>query len=265
MEEKDIEERLEESLKEIPKKKIVRKKGGSKGKKKAPPKKLFLLPMSRRPFFPGMAAPLVIEPGIYYEVLKEVAKSEDKILGLFLTNNESADIYNMNVSDLHEVGVSARILRIIPLEQGGGAQVVLNMEKRILIKKTIENDKYLQAEVAYHEDAISEKQSKAIKAYSISIITTIKELLKLNPLFKEELQIFLGHSDFTEPGKLADFAVALTTATREELQGVLETFDVELRIDKALMLLKKELDLSKLQSSINQKIEATISKTQRDR
>ncbi|HEX4839883.1 MAG TPA: endopeptidase La, partial [Rhabdochlamydiaceae bacterium] len=100
--------------------------------------------------------------------------------------------------------------------------------------------------------------------YSISIITTIKELLKLNPLFKEELQIFLSHSDFTEPGKLADFAVALTTAGREELQDVLETFDLHPRIDKALMLLKKELDLSKLQNSITQKMESTISKTQRD-
>jgi ATP-dependent Lon protease len=117
--------------------------------------------------------------------------------------------------------------------------------------------------VEYHED-VSEKLSKELKAYSISIITTIKELLKLNPLFKEELQIFLGHSDFTEPGKLADFAVALTTATREELQDVLETFDLQGRIDKALVLLKKELDLSKLQNSINQKIESSISKTQRE-
>ncbi len=63
---------------------------------------------------------------------------------------------------------------------------------------------------------------------------------------------------------MADFAVALTTATREELQDVLETFDLQGRIDKALVLLKKELDLSKLQNSINQKIEATISKTQRE-
>ena len=88
--------------------------------------------------------------------------------------------------------------------------------------------------------------------------------MKLNPLFKEELQIFLGHSDFTEPGKLADFAVALTTASREELQEVLETFDLQGRIDKALLLLTKEIDLSKLQNSINQKIEANISEAQRD-
>lgn len=264
MEEKDIEIKLEESLKQTPEKKST-KKGNVKNKKqKALPSKLLILPMTRRPFFPGMAAPLVIEPGVYYEILKNVAKSDDKILGLFLTKNENIDIYKMGVEDLHEVGVVARILRIIPLEQGGGAQVVLNMERRVKIKKKVKNSKYLQAQVEYHEDKVTEKQAKGIKAYSISIITTIKELLKLNPLFKEELQIFLGHSDFTEPGKLADFAVALTTATREELQNVLETFDVERRIDKALMLLKKELDLSKLQSSINQKIEATISKTQRE-
>ncbi len=148
------------------------------------------------------------------------------------------------------------------MEQGG-AQVVLNMEKRVSIEKPVKN-KHLIAKVKYHDDTPLEHLSRELKAYSISIITTIKELLKLNPLFKEELQIFLGHSDFTEPGRLADFAVALTTATREELQEVLETFEIEKRIDKALMLLKKELDISKLQSTINQRIEATISKTQRE-
>lgn len=227
------------------------------------PEELFILPLTRRPFFPGMAAPLVIEPGPYYEVLKIVAKSSHKMLGLFLTKDEDANIYDLSYDDLCEVGVMANILRIVPLEQGG-AQVVLNMEQRIKMGKPVEKSKYLRSKVSYHQDLITKQQSKIIKAYSISIITTIKELLKLNPLFKEELQIFLGHSDFTEPGKLADFAVALTTAGRQELQEILEAFDVQTRIDKTLILLKKELDLSKLQSSINQKIEATISKTQRE-
>lgn len=249
---------------EVSQKKKPKKKGKDKSNEESFPKKLFILPMTRRPFFPGMAAPLVIEPGVYYEVLKDIAKSEDKVLGLFLTKDENVNIYEMDVPDLHDVGVVAKVLRIVPLEQGGGAQVVLSMEKRVKIKKKIKHPKYLQVEVNYHEDKSTERESKAVKAYSISIISTIKELLKLNPLFKEELQIFLGHSDFTEPGRLADFAVALTTATREELQSVVEAFDIEDRIDLALGLLKKELDLSKLQSSINQKIEASISKTQRE-
>lgn len=254
--EDNFEEAIAETVKESLKQDQEREKAPSHT-----PDQVFVIPLSRRPFFPGMAAPIFIEPGPFYEVLKMVAKTEHKSMGLFLTKHEDANIYKVGFEDLYSVGILARILRIIPMEQGG-AQVVLNMEKRVSIRRPMKS-KYLRAVIDYHEDSVK-GLSKELKAYSISIITTIKELLKLNPLFKEELQIFLSHSDFTEPGKLADFAVALTTASRDELQDVLETFDLQGRIDKALMLLKKELDLSKLQNSINQKIEATISKTQRE-
>ena len=225
------------------------------------PEELYIFPLLRRPFFPGMAAPIVIEPGPFYEVLKQIAKTEDKCLGMSLAMEEESDIYQMKLKDLHKIGVLARILRIIPMEQGG-AQVILNMERRIRLMKTVKDPTHLRAKVEYFNEEY--ELSDKLKAYSISIISTIKELLKLNPLFKEELQIFLGHSDFTEPGKLADFAVALTTASRDELQEVLETMDVAKRIEKALVLLKKELDLTMLQQNINQKIETTISKSQKD-
>lgn len=236
----------------------------SRTKKPQPsPHQLDIFPLTRRPFFPGMAAPIVIEPGPFYESLKRIAKSPHKSVGLVLTKSETAETLKVGFDDLYSVGVLARILRIIPSDQGG-AQVIFNMEKRLRLVEVLPTSQgqCLRAKVEYFEDTpiITDE----LKAYTISIISTIKELLKLNPLFKEELQIFLSHSDFTEPGKLADFAVALTTASREELQGVLETFDIQGRIDKALVLLKKELDLSMLQQSINQKIDATISKSQKD-
>ncbi|MDP1880522.1 MAG: endopeptidase La [Parachlamydiaceae bacterium] len=227
----------------------------------APPKDLFIVPIIRRPFFPGMAAPLVIEPGPYYDAIKKIAKSKHKFIGLILSKKDNANVYDITFDDLHHMGVLARILRVIPMEQGG-AQIVLNMEKRFEIEVPKPDSKVLFAQVKYFED--DPVLTLDLKAYAISIISTIKELLKLNPLFKEELQIFLGHSDFTEPGKLADFSVALTTATREELQDVLETLDIPSRIEKALILLKKELDISILQNDINKKIEATINKSQKD-
>lgn len=232
------------------------------GKSAPIPAHMFLFPLLRRPFFPGMAAPLVVEPGPYFDALKLAAKSEEKCIGLLLAKNEQIDIHNATLEDFYRIGVVARILRIIPVEQGG-AQVVLSMEKRMAVEAiSSEVPAPLLARIVVYED--QEPLSKELKAYAISIISTIKELLKLNPLFKEELQIFLGHSDFTEPGKLADFAVALTTASREEQQEVLETFDVTERIGRALLLLKKELDISQLQNSINQKIEAAMSKHQKD-
>ncbi len=189
------------------------------------PDQVFIVPLNRRPFFPGMAAPIVIEPGAYYEVLKIVAKTEHKCMGLFLTKKEDVNIYKIGFDDLYQVGVVARILRIIPMEQGG-AQVVSTWKRRVIDRKAGQSANICARRSNTTTIRRWKHLSKELKAYSISIITTIKELLKLNPLFKEELQIFLGHSDFTEPGKLADFAVALTTATREELQEVLETFDI---------------------------------------
>lgn len=225
------------------------------------PTELYLFPILKRPFFPGMAAPITIEPGPYYNILKKIAKSEDKCIGIILAKNEQSDIYNLGIDDIFTVGVLGRILRIIPLENGA-AQMIVNLEKRMTISHLIEHGKYLKAEVTYQEDQVNE--TTELKAYSLGVISTIKELLKLSPLFKEELQIFLGHSEFAEPGRLADLASALTTASRDELQDILGTFDIQSRIDKAYRLLRKELDLTTLQSNISQKIDAAISKTQKD-
>src|ERR1700730_2876583 len=68
------------------------------------PNEVFIMPLTRRPFFPGMAAPVVIEPGAYYEVLKAIAKSEHKCMGLFLTHQEDVNIYKVAFDDLYQVG-----------------------------------------------------------------------------------------------------------------------------------------------------------------
>lgn len=226
------------------------------------PAQLPIFPLLRRPFFPGMATPLIIDKGPYYEALQAIAKKKQKFIVLVLTKNETQDLSNLKAEDLYSVGVLARILRIIPSHMGDSAQIVVSIDKRIRLEKVSKKGRPLMGKVAIIEDATT--PSPNLKASSISIVTTIKELLKLNPLFKEELQVFLSHSDFTEPSKLADFAVALTTASREELQEVLETFDIQQRIDKTLVLLRKEIDLSLLQHDIHKKIENSVGKHQRD-
>jgi ATP-dependent Lon protease len=222
---------------------------------------LYFFPLLKRPYFPAMASPLLVEPGPYYELLKIIANTDRKQVGLLLTKAENADIYTCGFDDLYAIGVQAKILRILPMEQGG-AQIILSMERRIKVSEPLSGGKFLQAKVEYfNEETVL---SDELKAYAMSITATIRELLKLNPLFKEELQIFLGHSDFTEPSKLADFAVSLTTASREELQAVLEEGDIRKRIEKVLILLKKELDLSTIQSDINRQVEASLSKSQKE-
>jgi ATP-dependent Lon protease len=235
------------------------------GNKEDHPLLLPILPLTKRPFPPSMTIPLIIEKGLYFDLLKEMAKSEQKFIGLVLTKKEKQNIYQLSFKDLYDVGVVARVLRIINVDDGG-AQVILNIEKRFKIEKKVmrKSLKYLVASVSYHKEVISAKKKDEITAYTSNIIKTVKDIIALNPVYKEELQIFVNNSEFSQPWKLCDFAVALTTASREELQDILGTFDLSLRMEKALILLRKELDIGKMQNAINQKIETTITKAQRD-
>ncbi|MBT3292226.1 MAG: endopeptidase La, partial [Victivallales bacterium] len=106
--------------------------------------------------------------------------------------------------------------------------------------------------------------NQELKAYSVSVIKSIKALVKLNPLYKEELSIFMSHSNLQDPGRLADFAAALTTSSGEELQDVLKTVRIRERLRKVLVLLKREIEISELQVKISNDIEQKMSSTQRE-
>ena len=61
------------------------------------------------------------------------------------------------------------------------------------------------------------------------------------------MQVFIERVDATRPAQLSDFGCTLTTCEPHELQTVLETLDVQSRVEKTLVLLKQELELNKLQ------------------
>ena len=56
----------------------------------------------------------------------------------------------------------------------------------------------------------------------------------------------------------------MTTASGKELQEVLETRNIKTRIEKALNLLRHELEVAKLQFKISQRVEDRMSQQQRE-
>jgi Lon-like ATP-dependent protease len=102
-----------------------------------------------------------------------------------------------------------------------------------------------------------------LKATILEVVTTMKDLMRLNPLYKEHIQMFVQHMGEFNASKLADFGAALTTADEPLLQEVLEELDVLRRLHLTLVLLKKELELSKLQQSIAKGVEEKMTGDQR--
>jgi ATP-dependent Lon protease len=67
-----------------------------------------------------------------------------------------------------------------------------------------------------------------------------------------------------DPSHLADFAAALTTSSREQLQEVLEAVDLLPRMEKVLDLLQNELELARAQQKIRESVEERMHKQQRE-
>ncbi|HEY5672801.1 MAG TPA: endopeptidase La [Malonomonas sp.] len=223
------------------------------------PAHLPIIPLRPRPAFPGVIIPLTVNGKARVQTIKKALETPSQAIGLVMVLDlDSADAPD----NLQTVGVAAKILKLIHTEDES-AHVLVNSLERFTLEQVSEVDDIIFAEVEYHFDA-ERRENAELQAYSMAIISTLKELVQINPLYSEEIKLFLGRSSMDDPARLTDFAANLTNADGFELQEVLETLDVRNRIDKVLILLKKELEVSRLQTKISQSIEEKISAQQRE-
>ncbi|MFA5700340.1 MAG: endopeptidase La [Desulfuromonas sp.] len=223
------------------------------------PERIPIIPLRPRPAFPNILIPMSISGKEKVDIIKKAAESHSHAIGMVLVRNlEGSDAPD----NLHRVGVVGKIVKVLKSEEGN-IQVLVNCLERFTIEHLYETEDGLVGSVKYLKST-EDAQREELKAYSMAIITALKELVQINPLYSEEIKMFLGRSSLDDPGKLADFAANLTSADGQELQLVLETFDVHKRIDQVLTLLKKELEVSRLQSKISKQIEKKVSAQQRE-
>ena len=223
------------------------------------PASLPIIPLRPRPAFPGALLPMSLSGRSQILALKQALETPSQALGLVLARDPEAPDGPAN---LHRVGVVGKILKVVHHDEET-AHFLVNALERFTIEELAETPQGMFARVRYHLGA-ELSVNPELKAYSMAIIATLKELVQINPLYSEEIKLFLGRSSMDDPGRLADFAANLTSADGQELQEILATFDVRKRIDKVLVLLKKELEVSRLQTKITKQIEEKISKQQRE-
>lgn len=226
--------------------------------KDALPAELHILPLFNRPFFPHQIIPLVIDSAPWIDTIKAIAETPQKLVGLLVVKNDNP--LDAQPNDFHRMGTACRVHRVTEFDDK--IQIVLEGLQRFRVEEWLSQQRPFIVQASYHPEQRADKDE--IKPYVLAIINIIKELLPLNPLYHEELKVFLQRFSPEEPSPLADFAASLTTSSKEELQDILETLPLLNRLEKVLMLLNKELQLSKAQAEIRQQVEEKMQKHQRE-
>ncbi|SFC00071.1 ATP-dependent Lon protease [Marinospirillum celere] len=222
------------------------------------PERIYLLPIHNRPFFPAQIQPLVIPRKRWESTLERVSETPHHVLGVIYVGETSPE--KLELDQLPQIGTAVRVHRA-DMEENR-IQFIAQGLKRFKIERWISRKPPYLVEVSYPKE--QKDTSDEARAYALSLINGIKELLPLNPLYGEELKHYLNRFSPNEPGPLADFAAAITSAKGRELQKVLETLPLLPRMQKVLPLLRKEVEVARLQGEISEEVNQKIQDRQRE-
>ncbi|MBC8257836.1 MAG: endopeptidase La [SAR324 cluster bacterium] len=230
------------------------------------PETLLIVPLYDRPLFPKMLLPVIISDENLEKELLEDLKGPVRYVGLVYSYEPEATKNTNDEEVPDKLAKIGAVGRIVQASKHGNdpLHIIVQVMERFEIIEIVDEDPVTKAKVEYLEEIESKKSEEELKAFSVSIINMIKELVQLNPLFKEELGLLMGRINLKDPATLADFAASMTTASGKELQEILETKSIKTRIEKALNLLRHELEVAKLQVKISQRVEDRMSQQQRE-
>ncbi len=228
------------------------------------PDKLYLLPATNRPFFPAQVQPVLFNREPWSDTLGRVSHTDHKTLGIcYLEGFDHQQAASATDLSAHfpEIGCAVKVHKLV--QEDHHLQFIAAGMRRFRILHWIRREPPYLVQVQYLPTPTS-AHSDEVKAYAMALIDCIKELLPLNPLYNEELKHYLNRFSPNDPAPLADFAAAITSAAGPELQEVLETLPLLARMEKVLVLIRKELDIARLQAEITQEVNQKISQHQRE-
>ena len=227
------------------------------------PMQLFVLPIYGRPFMPSQVIPVQLD-NKWEPTLRQVLATPHKMVAIVALPEESAE----EPFDPQSCKKMGCLVRVVQARIGNNdIQFVAQGLCRVMVDSINFTHNVLRARVSYPHTAVPEAespQSIEIKAYAMSLVSTIKELLPLNPLYFEELKQYLSRFNPSDPSLLADCAASITTCDSSELQQILETVDLLPRLKYALKLLHNEIQVAKLHKNIKDTVTNTLTEKQRE-
>lgn len=224
------------------------------------PNRISVLPLSQRPVFPGLTIPLTFSGKRNLKLIRYIVEKEGGQVGLVKAKEWNEE--NPLESDLYDVGTIFQIYRVIPIAPET-VQVLGQGIARFTKKQETVISPYLKWDIVPHYEPKG-KPSQDMKAYMMAISSELKELLKLNPLFKEQVNMVVSQLNYDAPGLTMDVISNLLSAENEKLQGLLETFDLHERANKLIKMIKEEFELVKIQRKIQDEINDKVNDQQKE-
>jgi ATP-dependent Lon protease len=215
-----------------------------------------LVPVRAMVLFPGVVLPIAVGRPRSLAAAQAAARGE-ATLGLVLQRDP--ELETPGPDEIHQVGTSASVLRYVT-GADGSHHIVCQGERRFRIREMLDGYPFLAARVDFITEGTAD--SPEIEARLHQLKQTALEALQFIDQKPQELVHAIQNID--SAAVLADLVASFIDIKPDEKQAVLETFNLQARLDRVLRALQHRIAVLKLAHEIGQQTKDTVDERQRE-
>jgi len=164
-------------------------------------------------------------------------------------------------TDLFTVGSLAVVHKVVRMPNQSLFVFAEGLE-RVKVTEYTQLNPFMRATVESIPE-INAPQNAQIEALQRNVLTLFQQIVAGSPTLSDELSTVA--SNIEDAGRMVDFiASSLPSLSTKDKQDVLETPDVQVRLDKINQHLAKELEVQQLRNKIQSEVQDRVQQTQRE-
>ncbi len=216
-----------------------------------------ILPLRNTVLFPQQIIPIYVGREQSLKLIDDLS-SEDRKYIVVVAQKDGA-VENPTGDELFEVGTLAMVMKVFDMPDKSKSAIVQGLE-RVRISTFTQDQPYYKGLVHKITDTVDSDEE--LEAIATNLQGIFKKLIKVAPYLSEDKSTAL--SNIQNPSKLADKAVSLMNIATSEKQDVLDEMDIKARLEKATVVVNREIQRIELGEKIQSDVQDEISKSQRE-
>jgi ATP-dependent Lon protease len=216
-----------------------------------------VLPVRDTVLFPHAVLPLTVGRESSVQLINSLGEEKQ----IIVVAQREARVDNPTPTDLFEIGTLATVHKVVKMPNQS-LFVFTEGTERIRLREFSQLTPFMRAEA---EILLTNEREKTpeVEALHRNVLTLFQQIVSGSPTLSDELQTVALNIE--EPGRLVDFiASSLPSLATKDKQEILETSDVQSRLQRINKHLAKELEVQQLRNKIQSEVQDQVQQSQRE-
>ncbi|MDC1142656.1 endopeptidase La [Planctomycetota bacterium] len=230
--------------------------------RQAVPNVLPVLPLVSVVVFPYNVASFTVHKPENIELINQLPSADAMIALAYQRDPEQESVGSLKLEDLHEIGVSARLIHRMQLPDGT-VQVAVQGLTRIRIKKFTSTSPFMAGTISPAKTVGSNDESPAMKKLILKALSGFETLVGLDEAYSSEIVNILK-MNIRGAGRFADLLATYLSLPFGVKAQILRELNCHKRLTLVSKLIDTEVQRSAVDNQVQARTQVAIEKSQRE-